>query len=279
MGGERKNDYFFELIAKRFPLPCDFDSFKRWFSLTPTANKYKQQTKIYFSSLKRKKNGPYYDDEDDKFMTPKGKTAAAAEASSTKMTKAERLHSARISKVEVSRFTFEECPESSRRRNTVLLADILAEEERQNELKRQLIYQPDYDLELIYERRGKEFEQMLNKRYGSCNFTSFVRYIVPQNFEHRYLAFIKYQKENALSLETEEKVSYLLEQEFSKESAIEQWWQEVDREIIFRGYCRPGDKAIPKDELNKYFTERECKILLDRLDPSKTGAITLENFH
>jgi hypothetical protein len=99
MSGERKNEYFFELIAKRFPLPCDFDSFKKWFSLAPSPNKYKQQTKIYFSSLKRKKNGPFYDDDDEKFMTPNGKTAAAGEASSTKMTKAERLHSAKISKI------------------------------------------------------------------------------------------------------------------------------------------------------------------------------------
>ena len=98
MSGERKNEYFFELIAKRFPLPCDFDSFKRWFSLAPTTNKYKQQTKIYFSSLKRKKNGLFFDDDDEKFMTPNGKTAAA-EATSTKMTKAERLHSAKISKI------------------------------------------------------------------------------------------------------------------------------------------------------------------------------------
>lgn len=83
-------------------------------------------------------------------MTPNGKTAAAIEASSTKMTKAERLHSAKISKIEISRFTFDEGAEPSRRKNTVILADILAEEERVNELKRQLIYQEDYDLELIY---------------------------------------------------------------------------------------------------------------------------------
>jgi hypothetical protein len=110
-----------------------------------------------------------------------------------------------------------------------------------------LIYQEDYDLELIYERKGKEFEGLLNKRYGFCNFTSFVRYIVPQNFEHRYLAFIKYQKENKLSEETEQKVNYLLDQELNKERAIEQWWQDVDKEIVFRSYCRPGDKAIPND--------------------------------
>lgn len=71
-------------------------------------------------------------------------------------------------------------------------------------------------MELIYERKGKEFEGLLNKRYGSCNFTSFVRYIVPQNFEHRYLAFIKYQKENRLSEDTVDKLNYLLEQEAGK---------------------------------------------------------------
>lgn len=43
---------------------------------------------------------------------------------------------------------------------------------------------------------------------------------MPQNFEHRYLAFIKYQKENKLSLDTEDKISYLLDQESAKEQAI-----------------------------------------------------------
>jgi hypothetical protein len=127
MSGERKNDLFYELIEKRFSLPCDYDAFKRWFSLAPVSSKYKQQTKIYFSSLKRKKNGPYDDEADEKFMTPNGKSAAVAGMSSTKMTKADRLHSIKRSKIEVSRFTFDECPESVRR-NTVILADILAEE-------------------------------------------------------------------------------------------------------------------------------------------------------
>lgn len=68
------------------------------------------------------------------------------------------------------------------------------EEERLNELKRQLIMREDYDLELIYERKGKLFEEILNRRYGTCNFTSFVRYVIPQDFEQRYLAFIKYQR-------------------------------------------------------------------------------------
>mgnify|MGYP001011340385 CR=1 FL=1 len=49
-------------------------------------------------------------------------------------------------------------------------------------MKRQLLYQLDYDLELIYERKGKQFEEILNSKYGSCNFTSFVRFIVPQDY-------------------------------------------------------------------------------------------------
>ena len=100
MSGERKNELFFELIAKRFPLPCDYSAFKQWFSVAANPSKYKQQTKIYFSSLKKKKNGPYYDEEsEEKFMTPNGKSAAAAGVSSTKMTKADRLHSIKRSKV------------------------------------------------------------------------------------------------------------------------------------------------------------------------------------
>lgn len=78
--------------------------------------------------MKRKKNGPYFDDEaDEKFMTPNGKTTAQAGMSSTKMTKADRLHSVKRSKIEVSRFTFDECPEATSRKSTVILADILAE--------------------------------------------------------------------------------------------------------------------------------------------------------
>lgn len=69
-------------------------------------------------------------------------------------------------------------------------------------MKRQLMYQPDYDLELIYERKGAYFEEILNKKYGSCNFTSFVRYLVPQDYEHRYAAFIKYNPNNRLTNET-----------------------------------------------------------------------------
>jgi len=31
--------------------------------------------------------------------------------------------------------------------------------------------------------------------------------------------------------------------------------------------------------MKKYFTERECKILLDRFDPNKTGCISFEQFN
>lgn len=72
-----------------------------------------------------------------------------------------------------------------------------------------------------------------------------MRYLVPQDFEHRYLAFIKYQKESCLSEDINDKISNLLEQEEVKESAIKQWWADLDRELVFRGYCRPGDKNIP----------------------------------
>ena len=47
---------------------------------------------------------------------------------------------------------------------------------------------------------------------------------------------------------------------------------------MFRLYCNPSDEHINGEELNKYFTERESKILLDRMDPFKSGYIELENF-
>lgn len=80
---------------QRFPLPLEFNEFKRWFSVEANQNKYKQQTKIYYSSIKRKKNDYHYDQEQNgKFMTPNGKTtAAAAQMSSTRMTKGDRLNS------------------------------------------------------------------------------------------------------------------------------------------------------------------------------------------
>lgn len=83
-------------------------------------------------------------------------------------------------------------------------------------MKRQLLYQPDYDLELIYEKRGAELQEMLNKKYESCNFTSFVRFIVPQDYEHRYYAFIKYNKQNSLSATTSRLLDELIEAETRK---------------------------------------------------------------
>jgi hypothetical protein len=178
-------------------------------------------------------------------MTPNAKTAAVA-MSSTKMTKGERLHSSHR-QVEVSRFTFDR--QSSAAASTAILADILAEEERLAEMKRQLLYRPDYDLELIYEQKGRQLEEILNHRYGSCNFTSFVRYLVPQDYEHRYLAFIKHQPQNRLTPETAELIDRLVDEEYAKEAAIRNWWEEIDREMVFRGYCRPGDKHIPAPEV------------------------------
>lgn len=83
-------------------------------------------------------------------------------------------------------------------------------------MKRQLLYQPDYDLELIYENRGAELQEILNRKYGSCNFTSFVRFIVPQDYEHRYYAFIKYNKQNSLSGETSRLLDELIDGESQK---------------------------------------------------------------
>ena len=40
----------------------------------------------------------------------------------------------------------------------------------------------DFDLELVYERHGKKFEKILVSRYGVCNFSAFVRFIVPRDF-------------------------------------------------------------------------------------------------
>ena len=149
------------------------------------------------------------------------------------------------SQVDVSQFSIGEEAEGGEG----VLVGVLREEERVNELKRKLIYQEDYDLELLYERRGADFQHLLNNRYGTCNFTSFVRYLVPGDFEHRYLAFIKYQKLNTLSEDTLGMVDQLLEEERRQEDQIEQWWAGVDREVVFRGYCRPGDKGIPTQEV------------------------------
>ena len=96
-------------------------------------------------------------------------------------------------------------------------------------MKRQLLYQDDYDLELIYERKGQEFEDILNKRYGTCNFTSFVRYLVPQDYEHRYYGFIKYNKDNTLSTQTSGMIDDVIAQELTKEARIRKWWSNEDR--------------------------------------------------
>lgn len=48
--------------------------------------------------------------------------------------------------------------------------------------------------------------------------------------------------------------------------------------MVFRSFCDPGHKNILNANLANYFTERECKILLDRFDPNKTGEISYEFF-
>ena len=69
----------------------EYDQFRKWFTLTQNQNKYKQQTKIYYSSIKKKKGYQY--DADERFATPSGKATAAVGLSSTKMTKGERYKS------------------------------------------------------------------------------------------------------------------------------------------------------------------------------------------
>lgn len=75
MVGERKNQVFYEMLGARFPLPMDESTFRKWFSVVPSINKYKQQTKIYYSSIKRKKF-EYNNDADDRYTTPRGKFVA-----------------------------------------------------------------------------------------------------------------------------------------------------------------------------------------------------------
>ena len=190
---------------KRFPLPCDLATFKKWFSHSPPASKYKTQTKIYYSSLKRKKTDQY---DDARLTTPRGKKTAGVADMTTQVTKGQRLMTLKRSQIDVPQFSLG--PDSEGVEG--VLVGVLKEEERVNELKRNLIYQEDYDLELLYERRGADFQNLLNNRYGTCNFTSFVRYLVPGDFEHRYLAFIKYQKLNTLSEQTLEMVDQLLDE-------------------------------------------------------------------
>lgn len=102
MSGERRDEDFFDQLSRRFDLPCDYVQFRNWFSVAQPVSKYKQQTRIFYSSIKRKKEER---NADDRFNTPSGKTAAAI-ASSTKMTKADRLHSVQLDKPEISRITF-----------------------------------------------------------------------------------------------------------------------------------------------------------------------------
>ena len=132
------------MIARRFSLPMDETTFRRWFNVTISKGKYQQQTKIFYSSIKKKKF-EFKHEEDERFTTPRGKTSKEAGVSSTKLTKADRLHSVKRSAIEVSRFMGEECPEVSERDDSIL-ASILGQEEKLNEMKRQLLYQTDYDL-------------------------------------------------------------------------------------------------------------------------------------
>lgn len=70
----------------------------------------------------------------------------------------------------------------------------------------------------------------------------------------------------------------LLADELRKEARIGNWWKNTDREVVFRSFCDPGHKNIQNANLTNYFTERECKILLDRFDPNKTGEISYDFF-
>ncbi len=66
--------------------------------------------------------------------------------------------------------------------------------------------------------------------YGVCNFTSFIRFIVPQDdFEHRYLSFVRHQTSNVLSQETLVLIDELLEAYDRKETEIETMWSKIDR--------------------------------------------------
>lgn len=67
-------------------------------------------------------------------------------------------------------------------------------------------------------------------------------------------------------------------EELRKEAKIKKWWEQSDRKVVFRSFCNPGHDAIPIEGLNSYFTQRECKVLADRLDPNKTGKITFDFF-
>ena len=103
-------------------------SFRRWFSASTNKGKYKQQAKVYYSSIKKKKFE--FSNEDERFTTPRGKMAYA-EASSTKLTKADRLYEVKRSAVDVSRFIGDESHESAEKGDSIL-ANILSQEERLN---------------------------------------------------------------------------------------------------------------------------------------------------
>ena len=74
MVGERKPEEFFKMIGQRFSLPMDETTFRRWFNVTASKGKYQQQTKIFYSSIKKKKF-EFKHEEDERFTTPRGKTA------------------------------------------------------------------------------------------------------------------------------------------------------------------------------------------------------------
>ena len=90
------------MLGARFPLPMDESTFRKWFEVTSSANKYRQQTKIFYSSIKRKKF-EYRNDDNERYTTPRSKKTVQ-EQSSTKMTKADRLNSVKRSAVAASKF-------------------------------------------------------------------------------------------------------------------------------------------------------------------------------
>lgn len=152
MAGERMDLAFIARIEKRFPLPCGYEQFRGIFSGALDKTKYRKETKIFYSSLKRK-NKDYLREEDsdneettrNRFMTPAGKKTQAIGQSSTKLTKGDRLNTLRRGAVEVSVFSFE--GEGNReRQNTAILGEIIVEEEKLNEIKRTLLFKEDFDL-------------------------------------------------------------------------------------------------------------------------------------
>ena len=48
----------------------------------------------------------------------------------------------------------------------------------------------------------------------------------------------------------------IIAEELKKEARIRRWWEQTDREVVFREYCNPGEKTISLNSLKKYFTER-----------------------